>query len=186
MFDNTNIRPGRSIAVANVRQVANAIRTWLYFKLRAPWVVTKGMVRIPWSVELWSPNKDISFGKNIQFGKNGIINCDISFGDNVLIARNVSFVGRDDHTYNVIGKTIWASPRGDSYKTIVEDDVWFGHGVIVVAGVTVGRGSIIAAGAVLVKDVPKYTIVGGVPARALGKRFEDDEVIQHEKILGYI
>lgn len=53
-------------------------------------------------------------------------------------------------------------------------DVWIGHGVVVLPGVAVGHGAVLAAGAVVTKDAPDYTIVGGVPARALKRRFPDE------------
>ncbi|MCA1966383.1 MAG: CatB-related O-acetyltransferase [Flavobacterium sp.] len=52
-------------------------------------------------------------------------------------------------------------------------DVWIGHGVIIVGNVTVGNGAIIAAGSVVTKDIPPYTIVAGVPAKEVRKRFSD-------------
>jgi acetyltransferase-like isoleucine patch superfamily enzyme len=52
-------------------------------------------------------------------------------------------------------------------------DVWIGHGVIIVGNVTVGNGAIIAAGSVVTKDIPPYTIVAGVPAKEIRKRFSD-------------
>lgn len=55
-------------------------------------------------------------------------------------------------------------------------DVWIGHGAIVLPGVRVGTGSVIAAGAVVSKDVPEYTVVGGVPARPIKCRFPKDVV----------
>lgn len=59
-------------------------------------------------------------------------------------------------------------------KCIVEDDVWVGHNAIILPGVkTVGRGSVVAAGAVVTKDVPRYVIVAGNPARILRYRFEE-------------
>ncbi len=55
----------------------------------------------------------------------------------------------------------------------VGHDVWIGHGATVLAGVTIGTGAIVGAGAVVSKDVPPYTIVGGVAATEIRKRFDD-------------
>jgi acetyltransferase-like isoleucine patch superfamily enzyme len=144
------------------------------------------MVRIPWSVSLWSPHKNIELGDRVQFGPGCVVHCDASFGNNVLIARDVAFVNRDDHRYDVVGKSIWDSPRGDAYKTTVEDDVWIGHGAIVLSGVTIGRGSIIAAGSIVTKDVPRYAIVAGVPAKVVATRFSPEQIQRHEELLGYV
>lgn len=53
---------------------------------------------------------------------------------------------------------------------VIEDDVWIGARVTILGGVTVGKGSVLAAGAVVTKNVPEYSIVGGNPARILRKR----------------
>lgn len=63
--------------------------------------------------------------------------------------------------------------RGD---TVVGNDVWFGYRATVLAGVHIGDGAIIAAGAVVTADVPPYTIVGGNPARPIRRRFADADV----------
>ncbi len=61
--------------------------------------------------------------------------------------------------------------QGYSYKKVVlHDDVWLGTKVIVLPGVTIGKGAIVAAGAVVTKDVPPNAIVGGVPARVIATR----------------
>lgn len=56
----------------------------------------------------------------------------------------------------------------------IKDDVWIGNNAVILPGVTVGRGAVIAAGAVVTKDVPPYAIVGGVPGHFIKWRFEDD------------
>lgn len=142
------------------------------------------MVRIPWSVTLWSPHRDISFGHRVQFGPGCAVLCDAQFGSHILIANQVAFVGRDDHRYGVVGKRTWDSPRGDSGRCVVEDDVWIGHGAIVLSGVTIGRGAVVAAGAVVVESVPPYAIVGGCPAKLIKWRFTAEEIQRHEALLG--
>ena len=54
---------------------------------------------------------------------------------------------------------------------IVEDDVWIGYGAVIMSGVTIKQGAVIAAGSVVVKDVPAYSIVGGAPAKIIKYRF---------------
>lgn len=61
-------------------------------------------------------------------------------------------------------------------RLVIGDDVWMGYGATVLGQVTVGTGSIIGARALVVADVPPYSVVGGVPARVIRKRFEDDVV----------
>jgi phosphonate metabolism protein (transferase hexapeptide repeat family) len=68
-------------------------------------------------------------------------------------------------------RDFFAERRGD--RVIVGNDVWIGHAAILLPGVTVGDGAVIAAGAVVSRDVAPYTIVGGVPARAIRRRFPD-------------
>lgn len=68
-------------------------------------------------------------------------------------------------------RDFFAERRGD--RVIVGNDVWIGHAAILLPGVTVGDGAVIAAGAVVSRDVAPYTIVGGVPARPIRQRFPD-------------
>lgn len=55
---------------------------------------------------------------------------------------------------------------------VIEDDVWVGANVTILKGVTIGHGSVVAAGAIVTKSCPPYSIIGGVPAKVLRKRFE--------------
>lgn len=77
----------------------------------------------------------------------------------------------------------WGLPVEDIPKAwdnkgdiVIGNDVWIGYEAIVMAGVTIGDGAIIGTRAVVTKDVPPYTIVGGVPAKPIRKRFDDETI----------
>lgn len=171
----TNIRPGRASWVAKTRHLLCRVRTWLYCRLRCPWLQYRGFVRIAWSVDIWSPNRHVLLGHNVQLGPGTVIQCDAEIGNHVLIARNVALVGKDDHRFDIPGTTIWDAPRGDRFRVVVQDDVWIGHGAIILSGVTVGRGSVIAAGSVVTKNIPPYVIAAGNPAVVIRRRFRNDQ-----------
>lgn len=61
---------------------------------------------------------------------------------------------------------------------IIGNDVWIGYEAVILAGVTIGDGAIIGTRAVVTKDVPPYSIVGGVPAKSIGKRFDDETIAE--------
>jgi virginiamycin A acetyltransferase len=140
---------------------------------------------------LWAPSK-LTIGNNVYIGKMCTIQCNGKIGDNTLIANNVGIVGRHDHDFTCIGKPMRFAPWvGDKDFTMnaeklsvdIGEDVWIGYGSIILSGVKIGRGAIVAAGSVVTKDVTSYTIVAGNPARDHGKRFTDAQIIQHEKII---
>jgi len=159
-----NLRPDQGRVCRLIRDAANWCRTQLYFLLKAPWVKRTGFVRIPWTVQLWSPNHDITLGDRVQFGPYCDIQCDLEVGDSVLFAPRVAVIGRNDHDVDLPGVKIWDSPRGESLKVRVGNDCWIGYGAIVLSGVAIGDGGVVAAGAVVTKDVPPNAIVAGVPA----------------------
>ncbi|MEL4069505.1 DapH/DapD/GlmU-related protein [Ochrobactrum sp. GPK 3] len=63
--------------------------------------------------------------------------------------------------------------RRQAKRVVIGNDVWIGHGAVITPGVTVGHGAVIGANAVVTKDVAPYTVVGGVPAKLIRKRFDD-------------
>lgn len=69
--------------------------------------------------------------------------------------------------------------RGD---IVLGNDVWIGYEAVILSGVTIGDGAVVGAGAVVTKDVPPYTIVGGVPAKLIKKRFSDDVIAKLSEI----
>lgn len=65
---------------------------------------------------------------------------------------------------------------------VVGNDVWIGYEAVILAGVTIGDGAVIGARAVVTKDVPPYTVVGGVPAKPIKKRFNDETITELLKL----
>ena len=65
---------------------------------------------------------------------------------------------------------------------VIGNDVWIGYEAVIMAGVTIGDGAVIGARAVVTKDVPPYTIVGGVPAKPIRRRFPEDVISDLLKI----
>jgi len=78
---------------------------------------------------------------------------------------------------------MWNSVCGNKYRITVEYVVRMGYGAIILSPVRIDRGAIIAAASVVSKDVPPYNIVGGCPTKLLKMRFNEDEIIEHERIL---
>lgn len=134
-------------------------------------------------VFLWAKSQ-LKIGDNFYIGKYSIIECDATIGDNVIIANHVSLVGRYDHHYQEIGKPIRLARqirdknynwKGLESEIIIEDDVWVGIGSIILSGINIGTGSIIAAGSVVTKNVEPYSIYGGNPAKKIANRFDSDK-----------
>lgn len=138
---------------------------------------------------LWAP-RELVIGDCVYIGKDVHVECNAKIGDFVLIANRVALLGRRDHDYRKVGVPVrlspWlASPDFDTMDAVnIEDDVWIGYGVIVLTGVTIGRGAVVAAGSVVLHDVPSYAIVAGNPAKVVGSRFSDvDTISAHEHSL---
>ncbi|MFA7289738.1 MAG: acyltransferase [Melioribacteraceae bacterium] len=148
-------------------------------------------------VRLWAKNS-LVIGDNFYIGRYSQIECDACIGDNVIFANYVALVGKYDHHYQQIGVPIRLASqirdsdynwRGLNEMTVIEDDVWVGYGSIIMSGVRIEKGSIIAAGAVVTKDVDAYSIYGGVPAKKIRSRFDSvQELEKHIKLykLNYV
>lgn len=134
--------------------------------------------------------KNITIEDNVFIGDNARFWCtrsQIIIHHHVVFAPNVSIIA-GNHSSHIVGKFITdytdvdKRPE-DDLPVIIESDTWVGTNVTILNGVHISRGCIIAAGAVVTKNVPPYAIVGGVPAKVLKFRFNVAQILEHEKIL---
>jgi acetyltransferase-like isoleucine patch superfamily enzyme len=128
-------------------------------------------------------SRDIVVGPYGFIGPECIVWPKVSVGAYSMFGPRVMIVG-DDHVFDIPGRPITFSGRPGLRPTRVGRDVWVGCGSIVLAGVSIGDGAIVAAGSVVTKDIEPYVIVGGCPARIIRARFSDQTSIQkHERML---
>lgn len=107
----------------------------------------------------------------------------VYIGSKVGIAPYLKII-TGNHDYRHAGKFMfdgdYEKNPDDDKDVIIEGDSWFGINVTILSGVTIGRGSVIASGAVVNKSCPPYSIVGGVPAKIIKYRFTIEEALEHE------
>ncbi|HEX7975754.1 MAG TPA: acyltransferase [Anaerolineales bacterium] len=147
------------------------------------------------------------YGKNFGFDPDGLytyqtieVGDDVSLGDRatliasdsgivigskVMFGPNVTIMG-GNHNTSVLGQFMFdvkVKRPEDDQLVVIEDDVWVGAGAIILKGVCLGRGCIVAAGAVVTKDIPPYCVAAGVPAKPRFVRFDVDAILAHENSL---
>ena len=134
--------------------------------------------------------ENMHVGNNVLISSNSKIlttRAKVIIGDYVMLGQNLTIV-TGDHRTDILGKYMMEIkdseklPENDA-DVVIEGDVWAGTNVTILKGVTIGRGSIIASGAVVTKSVPPYSIVGGVPAKVIKQRFDEETIQQHEQLL---
>lgn len=123
----------------------------------------------------------IGFGASFIATKSEII-----IGNKTMFGPNVTIMG-GDHSSHLVGKLLYDYKPSDKLQSddktvVIGNDVWVGAGVIILKGVHIGRGSIIAAGAVVTKDVAPYSIMGGIPAKLIKPRWSTQQIREHEEI----
>jgi acetyltransferase-like isoleucine patch superfamily enzyme len=126
----------------------------------------------------------IEAGDYVFIGLDAYIYANVKIGNFVMLASHVTIVG-GDHRFDIVGVPVRFAGRDglEELLTVIEDDVWIGHGCIIIAGTRIGRGAIVAAGSVVTKDVEPYTIVGGIPAKFIKYRFTPEQQQEHNKSL---
>ncbi len=123
-----------------------------------------------------------SSGANVQIGNNSTIrfatsieaSLNICIGNNVIISNNVVITDNNSHPIDVNSRNrmtegdhegeLWSWKYAEKSPVIIDDSVWIGRSAMILKGVTIGKGSIIAAGAIVTKDVPPFSLCYGNPA----------------------
>lgn len=139
---------------------------------------------------------NLSVGDGTSIPKGSTIYCTDApcvIGKKVLFGPHPTII-TGDHRIDLVGKYIADVTVEDKFvdgenpydlPVVIEDDVWCGANVTILKGVTIGRGSVVAAGAVVTKSFPSYSIIGGVPAKLLRMRFDAAEIEVHERMLNH-
>ena len=119
---------------------------------------------------IWAPGPSIIVRDRvfIGFGCEFNVRRRLEIGADCLIASGCKFVDHDHGT--ALEMPMREQTAGAEAEIVLEEDVWLGVNVVVLKGVRIGRGAIVAAGAVVTSAVPSHEIWGGVPARKIGER----------------
>ena len=133
-----------------------------------------------------------NFEKNVRYHYE-IVEDKLIIGKFCMIASGAKFIMNAAHhltealsayPFGIFGNAWENAMEGKSYPNkgniVIGNDVWIGHNVTIMAGVKIGDGAIIAINSTVIKDVEPYSIVGGIPAKEIKKRFSKDKI---EKLL---
>lgn len=129
-----------------------------------------------------SISKDFEAGPYSYAGPRCRIYPNVQIGKYTMLANDVKILG-GDHCYNKVAVPMIFSGRSVLKRTVIGDDVWVGAYSLIMAGVKIDNGAIVAAGSVVTKDVAPYQIVGGAPAKFIKMRFSETEIKEHEAML---
>lgn len=141
-------------------------------RLEHPWAIRLG-ARCILQPNVWlnvvSPKASLQIGEYSFIGRGTEIDVSlgVAIGKGALIAPGVFIT---DHNHSLQRGAPMFRQRGEEAPVTIGDDVWIGANAVILCGVTIGEGAVVAAGAVVNRDVAPYAIVGGVPAKPIGQR----------------
>ncbi len=124
-------------------------------------------------------------GDRLKIGKFCSVACGAKF---LFTSGNHSLRSLSTYTFSIFYEQWGLDPKNirDAWDNkgdiVIGNDVWIGYEAVILSGVTVGDGAVIGTRAVVTKDVPPYTIVGGVPARPIRRRFDPQTIARLEEL----
>jgi maltose O-acetyltransferase len=144
---------------------SNRLRMWLYRSILG---MEMGHDCIVWAGNKFNDISGFSMGNNVIVGPNNVFltRGGIEIGNNVNLSGFSFFISQSHDVNDPHGHTLLA-------KISIKDDAWVATHAMIMPGVTIGRGAVVAAGAVVVKDVPEYVVVAGNPAKQVATRSPD-------------
>lgn len=124
-------------------------------------------------------SQKVTLGDFSGIGINAKIYGECHIGAFVMMGTDVTVITRN-HRFDRTDVPMMKQGFEDEKPVYIGDDVWIGDRVIILPGVHIGNGCIIAAGSVVTKDVAPYTVVGGAPAHFIKERFSEEQLTKHE------
>lgn len=149
--------------------VGDVFRYWI----SKPFLAKVGRARLYEGVTLWYPYR-IHIGSDVTLNEWTYVSGfgGVRIGNGVRIGHRTSILSSD---HRIDQPDVPMARSGLlAAETVIEDDVFIGANVTILMGVRIGKGSVIAAGSVVTRDVEPFTVAGGVPAKVLRKRFPDE------------
>lgn len=185
-------RIGGDILIAFLYRIRNSFRVRFRTAVYLPYLRKTfgkcGQKVIIGDGERIAGNQNIFFGDDVYVGPDALLyttKAKLIFGNHITIGPRLTVI-TGDHRIDVVGEHISCLsddeklPENDADVTI-EDGVWIGVNVNIFKGVTIGRGSVIAGGATVTKDVPPYSIY--ISRDKILRRFTDEQIAEHERLL---
>ena len=126
------------------------------------------------------------YGENVYVGYDCVFtHKNIFLGNNIMFRPNV-IIRAGTHRIDIVGEFMFEIKEkltDNDQDDLIIDDVWIGYNLTVLKGVAIGKGAVVAAGALITKSVPRYAIIGGNPAKVNKYRLTDSQIKKHEEVL---
>lgn len=160
---------------------------YILYTLFASWLPQSSHSRVAKTVRYFLGKKICTVGKNVNFERKAYFTPGLVIGDNsgvgiqcevngpVQIGKNVLMgpevvIYTNSHRYENKNKAIIEQGFREVNPVFIDDDCWIGRRAIIMPGVHIGTGCVVGAGALVTKDTPPYSVVGGIPAKVLKYR----------------